>query len=41
MTENTDTARMAITESIEMLKQARDQKSMSALPVIFTDLKTR
>ena len=39
MTENTDTARMAITESIEMLKQARDQKSMSALPVIFTDIK--
>ena len=39
MTENTDTARMAITESMEMLKQARDQKSMSALPVIFTDIK--
>ena len=39
MTENTDTARMAITESIEMLKQARDQKSMSALPVIFTEIK--
>ena len=25
--------------AIEMLKQARDQKSMSALPVIFTDIK--
>ncbi len=39
MTENTDTARAAITESMEMLKQAREQKSLSALPVIFTDIK--
>ena len=39
MTENTDTARMAITESMEMLKQARDQKSMSPLPVIYTAIK--
>ena len=39
MTENTDTARAAITASIELLKQARDQKTMSALPVIFTDIK--
>lgn len=39
MTENTDTARATITESLEMLQQAREQKSMSALPVIFTDIK--
>ena len=39
MTENTDTARAAITTSIELLKQARDQKTMSSLPVIFTDIK--
>lgn len=39
MAENTDTARLAITESIEMLKQARDQKTLSQLPVIFTDIK--
>ncbi len=39
MTENTDTARTAITESIEMLKTARDQKTMSSLPVIITDIK--
>lgn len=39
MTENTDTARAAITESLELLQQAREQKSMSALPVILTDIK--
>lgn len=39
MTENTDTARAAVTESLELLQQAREQKSMSALPVIFTDIK--
>ncbi len=39
MTENPDTARAVITESLEMLKEAREQKSMSALPVIFTDIK--
>ena len=39
MTENTDTARAAITASLELLKQAREQKTMSALPVIFTDIK--
>lgn len=39
MTENADTARAAITEAIELLQQAREQKSMSALPVIFTDIK--
>lgn len=39
MAENTDTARAAVTTAIEMLKQAREQKSMSALPVIFTDIK--
>lgn len=39
MTENTDTARASITEAIELLQQARQQRSMSALPVIFTDIK--
>lgn len=39
MTENTDTARAAITGAMELLQQAREQKSMSALPVIFTDIK--
>lgn len=39
MTENTDTARAHITKSMELLTQAREQKTMSALPVIFTDIK--
>lgn len=39
MAENTDTARTAITESLELLKLAREQKNMSSLPVIFTDIK--
>ncbi len=39
MAENVDTARAAITESMELLKQAREQRSLSALPVIFTDIK--
>lgn len=39
MTENTDTARAHITKSLELLSQAREQKTMSALPVIFTDIK--
>lgn len=39
MTENTDTARAHITQSMELLTKAREQKTMSALPVIFTDIK--
>lgn len=39
MTENTDTARVAITESIEQLKLAHEQKMTSSLPVIITDIK--
>ena len=39
MTENTDTARAYITQAIEMIKQARDQRTTSTLPVMFTDIK--
>ena len=39
MTENTDTARAQITQSMALLTKAREQKTMSALPVIFTDIK--
>lgn len=39
MTENTDTARAQITQSMALLSKAREQKTMSALPVIFTDIK--
>jgi hypothetical protein len=39
MTENTDTARAQITQAMTLLTKAREQKTMSALPVIFTDIK--
>jgi hypothetical protein len=39
MTENTDTARAQITQAMTLLSKAREQKTMSALPVIFTDIK--
>lgn len=37
--ENAEQARTAITEAIEMLKQAKENKSLSLLPQIFTDIK--
>ncbi len=39
MEENTDTARAQITQAMTLLSKAREQKTMSALPVIFTDIK--
>lgn len=39
MTENTDSARSAITSAIVMLKQAHENKSQSLLPQIITDIK--
>ena len=39
MSNNTDRGRTAITEAIEMLQQARQNKPMSDLPIIFTDYK--
>lgn len=39
MAENSETARAAITEAINLLKQSHEDKSMSSLPQIFTDIK--
>ncbi len=39
MTNNADRGRTAITESIELLKEAHSNKSMSQLPAIFSDYK--
>ena len=39
MTQNTDSARAHITQCMSDLKAVHEQKSMSALPVIFTDIK--
>lgn len=39
MANNVDRGRTAVTESIEMLKEAYNKKSLSALPQIFTDYK--
>ena len=39
MCENADRARAAVTNAIELLKQARENKPLSALPVLFTDYK--
>ena len=39
MAEQTDTARAAITQAVELLKEAHTQKTRSSLPVIFTDIK--
>lgn len=39
MTENADTARAAITQSLELLKTAHSNKSQSLLPQIITDIK--
>lgn len=39
MSNNVDRGRTAITESIEMLKEAYDNKPLSMLPQIFTDFK--
>ena len=39
MSSNVDRGRTAITESIEMLKEAYDNKPLSMLPQIFTDYK--
>lgn len=36
---DTDTARMVISESLELLKEAHSNKSLSMLPQIFTDFK--
>lgn len=39
MSENVDQGRTAIIESLNQLKEARENKSMSSLPQIFTDFK--
>jgi hypothetical protein len=39
MSNNADRGRTAITEAIEMLQQARSNKPLSDLPIIFTDYK--
>jgi len=39
MTENTDSARSAVTSAIVLLKQAHENKSQSLLPQIITDIK--
>ena len=39
MSNNVDRGRAAIVESLEMLKNARSNKPLSDLPVIFTDYK--
>jgi hypothetical protein len=39
MANNVDRGRTAVTEAIEMLKEAYNKKSLSALPQIFTDYK--
>ncbi|MCR4993833.1 MAG: DUF4835 family protein [Bacteroidales bacterium] len=39
MAENTETARQAISEAINLLKQSHEDKSLSMLPQIFTDFK--
>lgn len=39
MAQNADRGRTAVTESIEMLKEAHTNNSMSTLPMIFTDYK--
>ena len=39
MAQNADRGRAAITEALEMLKEARSSKPLSQLPQIFTDFK--
>ena len=39
MTANSDRGRATITESLELLKQAKQAKSTSALPILFTEIK--
>ena len=39
MAENTETARTAIAEAMKLLKEAHEDKSLSMLPQIFTDIK--
>jgi hypothetical protein len=39
MSENTENARTAIAESMKLLKEAHEDKSLSMLPQIFTDIK--
>lgn len=39
MAENADRGRAAVTNAIELLKQARENKPLSSLPVLFTDYK--
>ena len=39
MAQNADRGRTAITESMEMLKEAHSNKPLSQLPQIFTDFK--
>jgi len=39
MAENTETARTAIAEAMTLLKEAHEDKSLSMLPQIFTDIK--
>ena len=39
MSENTDSARTAISEAVTLLKESHEDKSLSQLPQIFTDIK--
>ena len=39
MSENAERGRAAITQSFDLLKQARENKSMSAIPQLFTEFK--
>ena len=39
MTSNADRGRATITESLDLLKQAKQAKSTSALPILFTEIK--
>jgi hypothetical protein len=39
MTSNADRGRATITESLSLLQQAKDAKSTSALPTLFTEIK--
>ena len=39
MSANADRGRATITESLDLLKQAKQAKSTSALPILFTEIK--
>jgi hypothetical protein len=39
MAQNADRGRAAVSEAIDLLKEAHDNKPLSQLPIIFTDFK--